>query len=137
MRTDTGAGRAGPGPCVWSALAVVLCSRAGVRNDLAEVVVAHCNRTTSAKDEVVLGQQRPVLCVTAEVGGRTWQVVAEPPHAAVVPLLVRNAVLERAEERVKGHGRTLVRNGQRGAPYTGEPALSGLDSRNVGLECHA
>src|SRR5215467_6223161 len=137
---DTAPGRdprSRPGDVVMPLALRVLCRRAGVWNDLAEVVEAHDGRTTSADAEVVLGQQRPILRVTPEVGGRTRQIAAEPPHAAVVTLLTRNAVLEGAVERVEGHRGALVRGRQLGAPHTGEPARPALDSRNVGLECRA
>src|SRR5215467_8704704 len=139
VQSHGGAGtpRSRPGDVVMPLVLQVLYCRAWVRHDLAEVVEAHDGRTTSADAQVVLGQQRPILRVTAEVGGCTWQVVAEPPHAAVVALLTRDAILERAEERVEGHRGALVRGRELGAPYAGEPARPALDSRNVGLECRA
>src|SRR5262249_61830706 len=105
VQSHGGAGtpRSRPRDVVMPLVLLALCCWARVRDDLAEVVEAHDRRTTSADAEVVLGQQRPILGITPEVGGRTWQVVAEPPHAAVVALLTRDAVLESAEERVEGH----------------------------------
>src|SRR5215472_12442548 len=75
---------------------VLLVSSCGarVREDLAEVVEALDGRTAPAEGKVGAAQQRAVLRVAAEVGGRTGQVVAEPPYAAAVALLVLDAVLE-------------------------------------------
>src|SRR5215468_7853471 len=109
-----------------------------VREDLAEVVEAVDRGATSAEGEVGGGQQRPVLRVAAEVGGRTRQGVAEPPHTAAVAMLVLDTVLERAEERVEGGRRALIRGRDQGAARAGRPVAGvELDSGQVGLEGNA
>src|SRR5215471_9564973 len=106
---------------------VVSSCGACVREDLAEVVEEVDRGTTSAEPEVGGGQQRAVLRVAAEVGGRAGQVVAEPPHAAVITLLVRGTVLERTEERVEGRRGALVGGRDQGAAGAGEP-VAGVNS---------
>src|SRR5207245_3999227 len=76
--------------------------------------------------------------VAAEVGGRSRQVVAEPPHAAAATLHALDTVLERAEERVEGRRGALVRGrDQRAARPRGPVAGVELDSWQIGLEGHA
>src|SRR5215471_6750443 len=119
---------------------VLLVSSCGtrVREDLTEVVDEVVRRAAPTEDEVRRGQQRAVLRVATEVGGRAGQVVAESPHAAAVALLVRDAVLERTEERVEGGRRALVRGRDQGAAGAGRPVAGvELDSWQVGLEGHA
>src|SRR5215469_9619839 len=124
-----------PGPPMRCALALlILSSRAWVGHDLTEVVDEVMGSAPAAEDEVVAAQQRPVLGVAAEVGGRSRQAVAEPKHAAVVALLIRNAVLEGAEERVERNWRSLVRGREQRASRAGRPVAAGLDSRQVSLE---
>src|SRR5215813_1887533 len=141
LQTDpwiSGPGRAVPGPRSgrWLVLLVSSCG-AGVREDLAEVVDEVLRRTAPSEPEVCGGQQRPVLRVAAEIGGRTWQVVAEPPHAAAVAVLVWDTVLECAEEWVEGGRRALVRGRDQGAASTGRPVAGvELDSWQVSLEGH-
>src|SRR5215467_7388003 len=109
-----------------------------VREDLAEVVEAVDRGATSAEGEVGGGQQCPVLRVAAEVGGCAGQVVAEPPHAAAITMLVRDAVLERAEERVEGRRGALVGGRDQRAAVAGRPVAGvELDSWQVSLEGHA
>src|SRR5215468_217235 len=91
-------------------------------------------RTAPADFEVGVLQQGSPLRLASEVGGRTRQVVAEPPHAAVVTLLAWDAILERAVERIEGDGSAFVGIGEQEAADAGEPAVAGLDSRQVGLE---
>src|SRR5215468_12517147 len=128
-----GAARPRPGEEQRLALLVLRC-RAWVRDDVTEIVEALDGRTAPADFEVGVLQQGSPLRLASEVGGRTRQVVAEPPHAAVVTLLAWDAILERAVERIEGDGSAFVGIGEQEAADAGEPAVAGLDSRQVGLE---
>src|SRR5262249_60273640 len=94
---------------------------ARVGDDLAEVGEAVDGRAASAEGEVGGAQQRPVLRVAAEVGGRTRQVVAESPHTAAVTLLILDAVLEGAGERVEGGRCALVGGWDWGTAFAAGP----------------